>query len=78
MQPWGLQALTGNILSGFSDSPFDIPPYLTAWLHTGTRSDISNQPPAYGRSEPRKAGADAQVLDTHKPTWAFAPASTSG
>ena len=35
MQPWGLHTLTENILFEFSDSPFNIAPYLTARLREG-------------------------------------------
>ena len=37
MQPRGLRALTENVLSGFSHSPFNMSPYLTAGSHTGTQ-----------------------------------------
>jgi len=45
VQPWGLRALTENVLSEFSRSPFFAPPCLTARLHPDTRFDISNSPP---------------------------------
>ncbi len=37
MQPWGLRALTENVLSEFSRSPFFESPCLTARLHPGKR-----------------------------------------
>lgn len=36
VQPWGLRALTENVLSEFSRSPFFESPCLTARLHPGT------------------------------------------
>jgi hypothetical protein len=45
VQPWGLCALSENVPSEFSRSPFFESPCLTARLHPDTRFDISNSPP---------------------------------
>ena len=37
VQPWGLHAVTPNILFGFSDSPFNMSSCLTARLRTGSQ-----------------------------------------
>lgn len=67
MQPWGLRALTENVLSEFFRSPFFESPCLTARLHPGTRFDVSNSPPVGIRRKPdqaRPAKADYQTAES--------------
>ena len=74
VQPWGLRALTENILSEISRSPFFDPPCLTARLHPDTRFDISKRyPPKAGPVGPAQADRPAQYLCAQGEQTARAP-----